>query len=220
MIDEPILNAVRIYLEEADRKLHTRDFEGALKSADLAINTARQQENVPSLAAAYYGKAAVVWGSGGTSEEAHRYASLAAQHSKADSETDLMIRMLIARIKAARQNFDAAIVINEDLLNYYKRENRLDGQANVLRSLGDIHKAQGEYERARERYLMSLALFVSVIDDPLNHAGLLMSLGSLMYEMQDFAEAKRYWLEGRAIAETNGFRDIVEKVDIAIKELL
>lgn len=220
MIDEPILNAVRIYLEEADRKLHIRDFEGALKSADLAINTARQQENIPSLAAAYYGKAAVIWGSGGTSEEAHRYASLAAQHSKADSETDLMIRTLIARIKAARQNFDAAIVINEDLLNYYKRENRLDGQANVLRSLGDIHKAQGEYERARERYLMSLALFVSVIDDPLNHAGLLMSLGSLMYEMQDFAEAKRYWLEGRAIAEANGFRDIVEKVDIAIKELL
>lgn len=217
--DEPILVAVRNYLEEAERKLHLRDFEGAFASVERALKTARDQENTPSLAAAYYGKAAVIWGSGGSSEEAHRYASLAAQHSRPDSETDLMIRTLIARIKADRQNFDAAIVINEDLLNYYKRENRLDGQANVLRSLGDIHRAKGEYERARERYLLGLAIF-SFLDDPLNHAGLLLSLGSLMYETQDFEQAKRYWLEARSIAEGSGFRDIVDKVDTAIKELL
>lgn len=219
MNDEPILVAVRNHLQEAERKLHTQDFDGALASVERAIKTARDQENTPSLAAAYYGKAAVIWGSGGTSEEAHRYASLAAQHSKPDSETDLMIRTLIARIKAARQNYDAAIVINEDLLNYYKRENRLDGQANILRSLGDIHRAKGEYDRARERYLLGLALF-SFLDDPLNHAGLLLSLGSLMYEMQDFDQAKRYWLEARSLAESHGFRDIVEKVDTAIRELL
>lgn len=218
--DEPILVAVRNYLQDADRKLHLRDFEGAMKSVEQAIDIARQQENTPSLAAAYYGKAAVIWGMGGSSEEAHRYASLAAQHSKPDSETDLLIRTLVARIKAARQNFDAALVINEDLLNYYKRENRLDGQANILRSLGDIHRTKGEFERARERYLMSLALFATAVEDPLNHTGLLMSLGSLMYEMQDFAQARHYWLEGRAIAEANGFRDIVEKVDEAIKDLL
>lgn len=218
--DEPILMSVSKHLQEADRFLHRGDFDAALKSVDLAIHTARQQENTASLAAAYYGKAAVIWGMGGTSEEAHHYASLAAQHSKADSETDLLIRTLVARIKAARQNFDAAIVINEDLLNYYKRENRLDGQANILRSLGDIHKLKGEYERARERYLMSLALFSTVVEDALNRTGLLMSLGSLMYEMQDFIQARTYWNEARTIAEANGFRDIVEKVDTAIKELL
>jgi tetratricopeptide (TPR) repeat protein len=218
MLEDAILMSVRRPLDEANRLMNLRNFEAAFQEVEKAIQAARSQEHVASLAAAYYGKAAVIWSSGGSAEEAHRYASLAAQNSRPNSETDLMLRTLIARIKAARQNYEAAILICEDLLRYYKQEDRLAGQADILRSLGDIYMQQGQYDRAREQYMLSLALYES-LDDPLNHAGLLLSLGSLMYQTDDPDKARDYWEQARGIAEASGFRHIVERVNEAMSEL-
>src|SRR5687768_6934358 len=128
-LSEAILTRVRQHLNDAEHFLNIREFDKAHDSAEQAIKLAREQDHTPSLAAAYYGMAAVIWSSGGGSEESHRYASLAAQHTKANTETDLLVRTLIARLKAARGNYDAAIVLNEDLLKYYTEVADLSGRA-------------------------------------------------------------------------------------------
>jgi tetratricopeptide (TPR) repeat protein len=209
---EAILMAARNLLDDAEKHLRAGDYDSARAAVEQALDVARKQDHTPSLAAAYYGMASVIWNSGGTSEDAHHYASLAAQHCKANTSTDLMVRTLIARLKAARGNYEAAVLLNEDLMRYYRREERLDGLADVMRSLGDISRAQGKYEVAKLQYFESLELYKK-LEDPLNHSALLLSLGSLMFQMDHHDEAREFWEEARGIAQGQGFRHVLERVE-------
>jgi tetratricopeptide (TPR) repeat protein len=209
---EAILMAARNLLDDAEKHLRARDYDRAREAVQQAIEVARRQDHTPSLAASYYGMASVIWNSGGTAEDAHHYASLAAQHSKANTSTDLMVRTLIARLKAARGNYEAAIILNEDLMRYYRQEERLDGLADVLRSLGDISRARGQFENAKLQYFESLELYKK-LEDPLNHSALLLSLGSLMFQMEHHDEARQFWDEARSIAEGQGFQHVLERVE-------
>lgn len=215
---ESILMMVRTALNEADEALKQGDFDRAMQKADYAIDAAHNQNHHASLAAAYYAKASVIWNSGGTSEDAHHFASLAAQNSKPNTRTDLLVRTLIARIKAARGNTDAAILLNEDVLRYYYDSNDLEGQADILRSLGDIYRSLGQFDKAHERYFAALNVYREQVE-PLNHAGLLLSIGTLMYQQSDAEQARRYWLEAQSIAEANGFRHILQRIDEAMQLL-
>lgn len=214
--NEGILMTVRTLLREADQLLLTMDYDSARAKAQQAIDAALAQDHNPSIAAAYYGMASVIFGSGGDPYEAHNFCNLALQNTKANTTTDLLVRTLIARIKAARGNYEAAIVINEDLLRYYFENDHLGGLADTLRSLGDIYMLMGEYEKARERYAESLKLYRQDVDEPLNQAGVLVSYGSLMFQMNARPEARTFWLEARNIAETHGFRNIIEAIDSAM----
>lgn len=213
---EAILMAVRNHLNDADYYVRTKDYEKARVSAEQAIDIAREQQHSGSLAAAYYALAAVIWSSGGDSAESHRYASLAAEHCKPNTETDLMVRTLVARLKVARGNFTAAFALNEDLLDYYTQTADLRGRADVLRSMGDLHIAKAEMNRAHERYLESLSIY-STLNDPINHAGLLLSLGTLMYKMERKTEARDYWRQARDLAEAHGYPNIVESAEEGLK---
>lgn len=215
---ESILVSVRGDLYAADEALKQGDFERAMHKADSAIDTAFQQNHPASLAAAYYAKASVIWNSGGSSEDAHHFASLAAQNSKPNTRTDLMVRTLIARLKAARGNSEAAILLNEDVLRYYYETDDLEGQADILRSLGDIYRAQGRFDLAQERYFAALSVYRDH-HEPLNHAGLLLSMGALMYQREDKEQARRYWLEAQSIAEANGFRHVLASIQAALEML-
>lgn len=213
---DAVLMVVRSHLHDADEYIKQKEYDKAKTSAEQAIDVARRNDHTPSLAAAYYGLASVIWNSGGSSEDAHHYATLAAQHTKANTTTDLLARTLIARLKAARGNYEAALILNHDLLNYYRENERLDGQADILRSLGDVYLAKGEYEQAREYYFESMNLYRQIAD-PLNYCGLLVSLGSLYFQMDDREQARRYWREARAVAEANGFRHILEAAEAALE---
>jgi len=206
---------VRNLLQDAENQVRAKQYDSAHTSVEQAILLSRQQEHTPSLAASYYGMASVIWGSGGTAEDAHRYASLAAEHTKANTTTDLLVRTLIARIKAARGNYEAATILNEDLLRYYQENQRNEGIADILRSLGDLHRAQGNYALALEKYAESRAYYEK-INDPLNLSGLLLSLGALKFQTNQLADARQAWQEARAIAEHNGYQDVLEKADEAM----
>jgi tetratricopeptide (TPR) repeat protein len=215
---ESILMLVRNHLRQADQAVNAADYDAALHNVEAAIAAARAQEHAASLAAAYYGKASVIWTFTGDDAQAHHYTNLAVQQTKTNTKTDLLARTLVARIKAARGNYEAAVVLNEDLLRYYYETNDLPGQADILRSLGDIYRAQGQFSIAQERYLAALGVY-QTYDDPINYAGLLMSLGTLHYQMNDRAQAQRYWQEARALAEGQGFRHVLLKIDEAMEVL-
>lgn len=217
---ESILFTVSNLLRDADQFVNEGRHEHARESAERAVEVARMQEHPASLAAAYYGLAAVVWGSGGDAVEAHRYAALAADNTKPNTQTDLLVRTLVARIKTARGNFSAAQVLNEDLLTFYREAGIIEGEADILRSLGDIHKAKGEYNRAEERYRQSLSLYNNAdLNDPINQSGLLISLGSLMFQVQRFDDARDYWTQARNIAVANGYRHVVEAAESGLELL-
>lgn len=216
--EEGVFMTVRKHINAAQENLHRGEFEAAAAAAQCAIDDALSKNHNPSIAAAYYAMASVIWNSGGASEDAHHYASLAAQNTKADTQTDLLVRTLIARLKAARGNYEAAILLNEDLLRYYDREEVLEGRADVLRNLGDVYRAMGDYSLAKEKYYKSLSLYKQ-LDDPLNHAGLLLSLGALMFQMSDRLGAAEHWQEARSIAESKGYRYILNQIDEALDML-
>ncbi|MFP4322525.1 MAG: tetratricopeptide repeat protein [Anaerolineales bacterium] len=218
-IEEGIMMVVRDRLRDAQEKLHAADYDAAMALAHEALDKALNQNHNPSIAAAYYGIASLIWASGGDSAKAHYYAGLAAQNTKANTQTDLLVRTLVARIKAARGNYEAAILLNEDLLRYYFETNDYSGMANVLRSLGDVYFSMGNYAKATERYHESLRLYTNDLQEPLNHAGVLVSYGSLMYQRSDTQQAEAYWDEAQRIAEAHGFRHIIEGLDSARRDL-
>ncbi|NJL94105.1 MAG: tetratricopeptide repeat protein [Anaerolineae bacterium] len=216
--EEAILMAVRKHLSDAETSINQREFDQARRSAELAVQVARQQEHVSSLAAAYYGIAAVVWRSGGDHQEAHHYASLAAEHTHANTQTDLLVRTLIARLKLARGNLEHAQYLSEDLLDYYTQTADLPGRADALRNLGDIHAAKQEPAHAETRYRESLSIY-QTLNDPLNHCGLLLSLGTLLYQNHRHTEAAGCWQQARNLAEAHGFRDVVHAADEGLELL-
>lgn len=217
METESILQRVGQLLREADDLVMRRDFVTARRKTQEAIVIAREQDHRDSLAAAYYGLASVVWNSGGDSAEAHNFASIAAQNTRANTQTDLLLRTLIARIKAARGNYEAAILLNEDVLKFYHANDDLRGQADILRSLGDVYRTKGEFDKAEDRYYAALRVYEQFEADPLNHAALLMSLGSLKFQKNERENARLYWQQARSIAEANGFRNILESIDEAMR---
>ncbi len=217
--EEGILMVVRARLSDAQEKLHAADYDAAMALANEALDKALDQNHEPSMAAAYYGLASVIWASGGDSAQVHYYAGLAAQNTKADTQTDLLARTLVARVKAARGNFDAAILLNENLLRHYFEQSNFSGMANILRSLGDVYFSMGDYAKAAERYHESMRLYANDLQEPLNHAGVLVSYGSLMYQRGERDQAETYWDEARRIAEAHGFRHIIDGLDKARADL-
>jgi tetratricopeptide (TPR) repeat protein len=211
---ESILMAVRTALREAEQALQAGDFDLAKAKTQYAIDVAYNQNHSPSLASAYYGMAAVIWGSGGDSATAHHFASLAAQNSKANTRTDLLVRTLVARLKAARGNYEAAIVLNEDLLRFYFENDLLEGQANILRSLGDVYRAKGEFNKAEDRYLAAREAFerLQTPEYLFDFVGLLVSLGSLKLQQNQPEAARRFWEEAQSIAEAQGYRHILSQI--------
>lgn len=217
--EEGILMTVRNLLNEAQHQLYTREYDAARTSAERALSVAETQQHKPSIAAAYYGLASVIWAVKGDDHQAIMYANMAVQNTRQDTTTDLLARTLVARIKSARGNHEAAILLNEDLLRYYWEQQQLNGVADILRSLGEVYMNMEHYAQAKERLIESLKLYLHDVDEPLNQAGVLLSLGSLAYQTQDPAEARYYWGEARNLAEAKGFRHVIEAVDQALEML-
>ena len=102
-----------------------------------------------------------------------------------------------------------------EALDIWKREGNLTWQANVLNNLGVLHHAQGEYEKA-----------VIALDDGLLcarrggfsarlEAALLVSLGDVYAEVEDFELADQHYQQGQRIAEVTGDRFLNNYLGIA-----
>ncbi len=102
-----------------------------------------------------------------------------------------------------------------DALDIWKREGNLTWQANLLNNLGVLHHTQGEYEKA-----------VIALDDGLLcarrggfsarlEAALLVSLGDVYAEVEDFDLAYQHYQQGQRIAEETGDRFLLNYLGIA-----
>jgi len=102
-----------------------------------------------------------------------------------------------------------------EALEIWKKEANLTWQANVLNNLGVLHHVQGEYEKA-----------VIVLDEGLLcarqsgfsarlEAVLLISLGDIYTEVEDFNLAHQHYRQGQSIAEEIGDRFLLNYLGMA-----
>ncbi|MEW5956131.1 MAG: tetratricopeptide repeat protein [Chloroflexota bacterium] len=120
---------------------------------------------------------------------------------------------LTARICASLRNFYImADLLRDEAIGHYRRalaasvrlQDR-DGQANTLKSLGDLDMRVDQLEAARHRYSEALALF-KAIDDKLGQANTLVSWGDLQDKLGQPEEALKHYQAGLVIFEQIGDR--------------
>jgi CHAT domain-containing protein len=91
----------------------------------------------------------------------------------------------------------AAISYNKSLLLFRKIGDK-EGEANCLKSLGDVHYQLDEYKKARESYEQSLAIY-SEIKHRLGEAFCFIRLGEVHRMLSEYGKARESYEQGLAI---------------------
>jgi tetratricopeptide (TPR) repeat protein len=96
----------------------------------------------------------------------------------------------------------AAESLEEALCLYRELGDRL-GEANILRSLGDVERMRSDYGAAEQLYQQALPLYRE-LRDRLGEAGTLKSLGDVEYGRSDYGAAEQLYRNALDIFSTIG----------------
>ncbi len=207
---EPISAQVAALIRKANAASATGNLAQAQRQARAAVARAKLSLHMPSQVAAHYTLATMLWSDDTASvEEAREHAAKALELALGHTEEYYMAVTLLARIEAGLGNLEQAKRLNEQLLEVYKRKNRKAGIADVLRSFGDLALKSNELVAARQCFRESLAFYDADVEDPLNEAGLHLSMGSLEFREGDMNEARRHWERAHSIGTVHGFFQVV-----------
>jgi tetratricopeptide (TPR) repeat protein len=188
---------------------HSGNLQQAQETAREAAAKAQSTLHKPSLAAACYTLASHLWSDEGASAvEARNCAETARDSALPNSEEYLLSTTLLARIETAIGNLDAAKNLLSELLARYEQKERAAGIADIYRSMGDLALKQRDSASAKQYFQASLTLYDNKVNDPLNQAGLLLSMGILAYQERDFAQARNVWERARDIGHANSLPQI------------
>ena len=113
-------------------------------------------------------------------------------------ETGMAYEVLGKRDETKRLYYEA--------LEIWKKEGNLTWQANVLNNLGVLHHSQGEYEKAVIALDEGLLCARNGGFSSRLEAALLVSLGDVYAEVEDFDLAQQHYQQGQRIAEETGDR--------------
>lgn len=207
---EPINAKVASLIRQANARAATGDLPAAQDSAALAVDAAKATFHKPSQSAAYYTYAMLLWSDENASAtKAVEAAQLALDTATPHTEEHYMALTLLGRIEAGVGNFERAKTLTAELLAIYRRKNRTAGIADALRSFGDLALKQSDLATARTYFAESLELYENDINDPINQAGLLLSLGSLAYQEGTPLEAQRFWETAENLGQQNQHQQVI-----------
>jgi len=105
---------------------------------------------------------------------------------------------MLSEYEKARQRYEEGLVI------YREIKARL-GEANSLKSLGDVHRMLSEYEKARQRYEEGLVIYRE-IKARLGEANSLKSLGDMHRMLSEYEKARQRYEQGLALQQKIGDR--------------
>lgn len=197
---EPINPTVAKLIQQANEAAMYGKLLDAHQIAQKAVLRANDTLHKATQAAANYTYAALLWQDESTSaNEALYHAKRAAELATTHTNEYYLSLTLRARIEAELGNFDIATQLLEELLTIYRRKKRQSGVADALRSLGDISLKKRDFPQAHQRFNESLEIYRTDIHDPLNLAGLLLSFGSLCFQMGQMEMAQQHWQEAHQI---------------------
>jgi len=208
---EPINATVARMIRQANSASASGDHAEAQRAAREAVQYAsRSVQHRPTRAAAHYTLAAALWADENASmDEAREHAVRGLELATVHTDEYYLAMTLLARIDAGLGNLESARALNENLLDIYTHKNRRRGIADVLRSMGDLALKENNLAAAREYFQQGLAIYESGVDDPLNQAGLLLSLGTLAYREGAPEQAQQHWDMARSIGEMHHLPQVV-----------
>lgn len=208
-MSEPINAKVANLIRQANAAAAAGDLPGAQLAAQEAVEKANLSQHSASRIAAHYTLATMLWSDEAASiEQAHFHAHTACELAIRHSDEYYLTLTLLTRIEAGLGHFERARQLNTELLESFQRKNRVQGIADALRTFGDIALKCNDLVTARQYFEQSLALYRDEIHDPLNLAGLLLSLGSLAFREGAPVQAAEYWQEASRLGESQGMSQI------------
>jgi len=114
----------------------------------------------------------------------------------------------VGKKEEAKRLYDDALVI-------WKKEGNLSWQANLLNNMGVVHFLQGEYDKAILVLEEGLLCAKQIGYAPRLEALLLISLGDVHAEVEDFDLAQQHYIKGSQIAEEIGDRFLLNYLSLA-----
>lgn len=217
---EPISAGVARLIREANEAAAGGSLARAQESARRAVRLADSSFHQPSRAAANYTLAAVMWSDPSASaNEAHKHARQALDLALRFTDEYYLALTLLSRIEAGLGNYAQARRYLEQLKDSYRQKNRQKGLADVLRSFGDLAMKENDLDGARKFFQEGLALYTNTVRDPLNHAGLLLSFGTLAYREGRYEEAKQRWEDATRLGEENHLPQVLAQARQALELL-
>jgi tetratricopeptide (TPR) repeat protein len=211
---EPINASVARLIQQANAASARGDYAEAQRAAREAVDRASQGIHQPSQVAAHYTLAVTLCADETASmAEAREHATTALELAKAHTDEYYLAITTLARIDASLGNLEHARELNESLLETYRNKNRRHGIAEILRNLGDLALKQDDLPAAKACFQQSLALYESGINDALNQAGLLLSMGTLAYREGDPGQAHQYWQTAYDLGQDLNLHQIMEAAE-------
>lgn len=206
---EPISRNIAQLIRQANEAASAGDVTEGQDIAQNAVLQATATHHKPTEAAAHYTFAVLLWQDEDASiKTAHHHASQAVKLATRHTDEYYLAATLLARIEAELGNFEAATRLLDELLATYRRKNRHAGIADNLRAQGDLAMKQNNYTLAHQHFAESLEIYRTMVNDPLNLGGLLLSLGSLCYREQNMSQARSYWREASELGGKEGLPQV------------
>lgn len=208
---QPINAQIAKLIRNANDAAAAGDYRQAQTIAQTAVTQSKVIFHGPTQATAHYTYATMLWSDETASAEtAREHAAKAVEMAVPHTEEYYMAMTLLARINAGIGNFEKAQELNQKLLQTYEHKGRKKGIADVYRNFGDIALKQNDLLAAQSYFAQSVSLYEKEVDDPLNHAGALISIGLLAYRQNQPETARTYWEQAQQLGEKHGFVQVVE----------
>jgi two-component SAPR family response regulator len=179
------------------------DYQAALQDSDEVIKLTEYEDDLQlTFADALRQKGLSLYRQGDTRRSVKVLEHALEIYTRMDDTSHIpVLKMETGMAYAALGRADDTIRLNDEALKIWKQEGNLTWQANVLNNMGVLHHLQGDYDKAvltlEEGLLCATrgGYFVRM------EAVLLISLGDVYADVEDFSLADQYYQQGQEIAE-------------------
>ncbi len=197
------------------------DYSASLLDADEALQLTESSDQMQSLHANALRQKGLSLFRQGNSRQAAKILERALEFYKRIGDTNNLpiLMMETGMVYAALGKEDETIRLNNEALQIWKQKGNLTWQANVLNNIGVLHHLQGDYDKAvlalEEGLLCAQRSGFYIRTEAL----ILISLGDVYAEVEDFSLAHQYYQRGYDIAQEIGDQFLLNYLMLARAKL-
>ena len=198
------------------------DYTAALRDVDEALQLTESSDQMQTIHALALRQKGLSLFRQGQSRQAVKILERAFESYTRLQDTSIIpiLMMETGMVYAALGKEDETIRLNNEALQIWKQEGNLTWQANVLNNIGVLHHLQGDYDKAalalEEGLLCAQRSGYYVRTEAL----ILISLGDVYAEVEDFSLADQCYQRGNDIAREIGDRFLLNYLILARAKLL
>ena len=197
------------------------DYTAALRDADEALHLTESSDQMQTIYAHSIRQKGLILFRQGQSRQAVKLLEKALEsYTRMKDTSNIAILMMeTGMVYAALGKEEETIRLNNNALHIWKQEGNLTWQANVLNNIGVLHHLQGNYDKAvlalEEGLLCAQRSGYYVRTEAL----ILISLGDIYAEVEDFSLARQCYQRGNDIAQEISDRFLLDYLILAQAKL-